>query len=49
MENDQKLPLTSGRAEENALPGHSGSTCSLDDARAGALLGKAHYKEEQSA
>lgn len=48
MKNNQKLPLTSGRAEASALPGHSAATCSLDKARAGALLGKADDKEEQS-
>lgn len=48
MKNNQKLPLTSGRAEASALPGHSAATCSLDKARARALLGKADDKEEQS-
>lgn len=47
MKSNQKLPLNSWRAEASALPGHSAATCSLDKARAGALLGKADDKEEQ--
>lgn len=48
IKSNHKLPLTSGRAEASALPGHSATTCSLDKARAGALLGKADNKDEHS-